>query len=172
MRMRSTPPDSFCNDIVRILNCMCIGEEVCDGEDYCTEFEAMVQKNAQFLGCPLRGASARPVECTEKGAKLHSADDLRQDLHVPHPGCYTAFAAVWIALYPRDRGLAAYPPFVPAGEFWRQDQNHFYVIPRLNWKIRIEKDAIRAKVASMPSSLEICHRRTNCDRHANRNARV
>jgi hypothetical protein len=35
---------------MRILNCQFFGTEAYDGEDYCTEFDAMVQKNAQFLG--------------------------------------------------------------------------------------------------------------------------
>jgi hypothetical protein len=100
---------------------MCIGKEVCDGEDYCTEFEAMVQKNAQFLGYSAISQREAQLSAPKKVQKRGSADDLREDLHISHPGGHTAFAAIRIVLNPRNRGLAADPPFVSAGELWRQN---------------------------------------------------
>ena len=98
-------------------------------------------------------------DCTKNGAEMQSSKPsrsiqagiaclaLRRQRH--------AFS-VHIIFYSDDRGLAADPALLAAGELRRQDQNHFNVVSLSDRKFGVKKYAIRAQIARLPSGLKIC----------------
>ena len=64
-----------------------------------------------------------------------------------------------------DGSLAARPALFSARQFRRQNEHHFQLASRVNFRIRVEKDAAAAQVAGISGSLDLSIR--GLDGHGN-----